>query len=257
MLGVPSPTIPLPPGLELGGRYRLGPPVRGLPGQSYLAHDQVQDRAVVVKLLAAMPFEVDLARLEQCLAPLRAVDAAWLPRPLEVCEAQLQGRHCAFLVQELLEGESLEERVQRDGVLRPAEARVLARRLLELLRTMSAQEPLLIHGDIHPGNVLLTEEGGVALVDWGQIKAAARDWSTDSYGPEGWTQAVRRSFVAPEVPMGSANPRSDLYGVGASLAFALTGLEPEAILDMDPRRLMVRALEQLHLVYKTDNPKCT
>ncbi len=246
MLGVPSPTIPLPPGLELAGRYRLGALVRGL-GNSYLAHDVVRDCAVVVKLLGAMPFDVDLGRVEQAVAPLRALDATWLPRPLQLCDAHLQDRHCVFLVQERLEGETLEERLLRTGPMQPSEARALARRLLELLCTLAGHEPPLVHGDIHPGNLLLLPGGGVALVDWGAVKAAARDWSGDAYGPEGWTQAVNREFVAPEVPMGQGNPRSDLYGAGACLAYALTGLAPEAIRDKDPRRLLSRGLEQAHV----------
>jgi formylglycine-generating enzyme required for sulfatase activity len=248
VLGVPSPTIPLPPGLELAGRYRLGAPVRLGATNSYLAHDVVRDQAVVVKLLAAMPFDVDLERVEASVAPLRSFDAACLPRCFELCEARLQDRHCVLLVQEHIEGESLEERLLRTGPLPPAEVRALARRLLELARDLAQHDPPLVHGDINPRNLIfLGQQGGVALVDWGPPKAAARDWSDDRYGPEGWTQATDRAFVAPEVPMGSINARSDLYGVGACLAYALTGLEPEALRDRDPRRSLPRSLEQLHV----------
>ena len=248
MLGVPRPTIPLPPGLELAGRYRLGAPVRGGPGNSYMAHDVVRDLPVVVKLLGAMPFVVDLDRVEQAVVPLRAVDAACLPRPLEICHARLQDLHCVFLVQEHCEGENLEERLLRAGPLPPGEVRALARRLLELLRGFSELEPPLVHGDINPRNLIFDPEtGAVSLVDWGTVKAAARDWSSDSYGPEGWTQAVDRAFAAPEVPMGSANPRSDLYGVGACLAYALSGLTPEGVREKDRRRVLSRGLELLHV----------
>jgi hypothetical protein len=248
VLGVPSPGIPLPPGLELAGRYRLGAPVRLGATNSYLAHDVVRDEAVVVKLLSAMPFEVDLERVEAALAPLRSYDAVHVPRFFELCEARLQERHCLLLVQEQLEGENLEDRLLRTGPLPPAEVRALARRLLELLRGFAQHDPPLVHGDINPRNLIfLPGEAGIALVDWGPPKAAARDWSDDRYGPEGWTQAVDRGFVAPEVPMGSVNPRSDLYGVGACLAYALTGLEPDALRDRDPRRHLPRSLEQLHV----------
>ena len=248
MLGVPSPTIPLPPGLELAGRYRLGAPVRGGAGNSYMAHDMVQDAPVVVKLLGAMPFDVDLERVRRAAEPLRLADMACVPRSIEICDARLQDRHCVFLVQEFIDGESLEERLLRTGPLPPAEVRVLARRLLELLRAFAAAEPPLIHGDIHPRNLLIGPDNGEPfLVDWGPVKAAARDWSSDSYGPEGWTQAVDRAFAAPEVPMGSANARSDLYGVGACLAYALTGLAPDALRAKDRRGRLGRTLEDLHL----------
>jgi hypothetical protein len=246
VLGVPTPTIPLPPGLELAGRYRLGAQVRGL-GNSYMAHDVVRDCAVVVKLLGAMPFDVDLIRVERVVAPLRALDAAWMPRLLDLCDARVQDRHCVFLVQELVEGETLEERLLRAGPMQPGEARGLARRLLELLRQLAQIEPPLVHGDIHPGNLVLLPGGGVALLDWGGLKAAVRDWSSDSYGPEGWTQAVNREFVAPEVPMGQGNTRSDLWGAGACIAYAMTGLSHEAIRDKDKRRQLDRGLEQVHV----------
>jgi hypothetical protein len=246
LLGVPGPTIPLPPGLELGGRYRLGAVARSGVGNSYMAHDVVDDRQVVVKLLAAMPFDVDVARVERAVAPLLALDATYLPRLHGVFEERIDGRHCVFLAQDWVEGETLEERVLRTGPLPPAEARSLARRLLELMRTFQGLESPLIHGDINPANLVLGE-GGLCLVDWGAPKAAARDWSGDSYGPEGWTQAVQRAFAAPEVPMGSVNARSDLYGVGACVAYALTGYPPEELRDLDDRRVLSKALERQHV----------
>ncbi len=247
MLGVPGPTIPLSPDLVLAGRYRLAGPVRPGATNSYLAYDAVRDGPVVVKLLGAMPFEPDLERVGAAFEPLESLDAAFLPRIHEAFMEQHQDRHCVFLVQEQLEVESLEERVKRGGPLGPGEVRALARRLLELLRKLDSGERPLVHGDINPSNLLVSEGGAVALVDWAAPKAAARDWSADSYGPEGWTQAVQRAFAAPEVPMGAAKPRSDLYGAGACLAYALTGLDPEALRDRDPRRVLKRALEQFHV----------
>jgi len=217
-------------------------------GNSYMAHDVARDEPVVVKMLGAMPFDVDLERVERAVAPLRAFDAASVPRVVELCDARIQDRHCVFLVQEHIEGETLEERLLRGGPLEPAAVRGMARRLFELLRGFHAADPPLLHGDINPRNLIFrADTGDLALVDWGPVKAAARDWSNDDYGPEGWTQAVDRDFVAPEVPMGSGNARSDLYGVGACVAYALTGLAPEAIRDRDRRGLLPRALEQLHV----------
>ncbi len=251
MFGIPRPTLPLPPGTLLGGRYRVGACLSsagGVPGNSYLALDDVDGQRVVVKLLGAMPFELDRGLIESSLEPFRAVDAAFLPRLGELLVERVDDHFCALLVQEHLPGESLAHRVARLGPLPADEARRLARRLLELLRYLQAERLPIIHGDIQPHNLLLgPEEAALALVDMAPPKAVARDWAVAGFHKAGWGHAVDRSFGAPEALMGAPSPRSDLYGAGACVAFALTGRTPGSIRDHDPRGALRGGLDRLRV----------
>ncbi len=248
MLGIPGPSIPLPTGFVLDGRLEVGSPLGGQACNSYAARDLDSGDEVVVKLLEAVSADLDMERVRASVLPLQALDAAFAPRVLELVEFRLRDRRCAALVQERLAGQSLFERVKRRGLLSPDEAKPIARRLLEILRHLSRLDDVVVHGDINPHNLLLVgDRGRVALVDWAGPKAAARDWSSDRFGPEGWSLAVQHDFAAPEVPMGSPNPRSDLYGVGACALFALTGRTPDEVRDLDPRRVLELALARAHI----------
>lgn len=247
MLGIPTPFVPLPPGLLVEGRFRIGRPLADPPCNSYAAQDRQSGDDVVLKLLAAMPHPVEVERVREAVAPLASLDAAFLPRVVHLATFRHADRHCVALVQEHIEGETLAQRIEKRGVMSPEQLKPVARRLLEIMRRLYRIQPPLLHGDVNPHNVLLRPDGGVVLVDWASPKAAARDWGADRFGPEGWAQACLRPFAAPEVPIGSPNPRSDLFGVGACLLWALTQRTPDQVRDLHPQRVMALALERLHV----------
>ena len=127
----------------------------------------------------------------------------------------------AFLVMELLRGESVEERmVRRGGALHPHEALRIADQLLDVLG--AAHEQHVVHRDIKPDNIFLTEEGRLKVLDFGIARLHQGDSGATKVGSFMGTPA----FCAPEQARGrwdEVDLRTDLFSVGATLFTCLTG----------------------------------
>ncbi|APR81605.1 serine/threonine protein kinase [Minicystis rosea] len=128
----------------------------------------------------------------------------------------------AFLVMELLEGETLEDRRERSGVLPVHEVLSLADRLLDVLAAAHAKG--IVHRDIKPENVFLTREGTVKVLDFGIARMrelqSARLTMTSS-GAIGTP-----AFMPPEQARGrwdEVGPQSDIWAVGATMFTLLAG----------------------------------
>ncbi len=129
---------------------------------------------------------------------------------------------------------SLSDCVATQGPLHPAQVTVMARVLLDALATAHRQG--VIHRDIKPANILFDRAGFPALADFGV--AVTRDFTA------GLTDAGMvigtPGYLAPEQARGErATPASDVFALGATLAFALTGRGPYG--EGDPLALMLKA----------------
>src|SRR5436190_9013185 len=130
---------------------------------------------------------------------------------------------------ELVEGEALETRVRRDGPLNPKFALEIAIQIARALMAAAAQG--LIHRDLKPANIMLTSgnaetaELEVKVIDFGLAKAIV-----DAGGEMDLTRGEfvgTPNFASPEqFGSGPIDARSDIYSLGATLWFALTGLAP-------------------------------
>jgi serine/threonine protein kinase len=137
------------------------------------------------------------------------------------------GSEC--LVMNFVEGESLAERIEREGTQPEAQVLEWARQLLDALTYCHARG--VIHRDVKPQNVIITPEGRTVLVDFGLVKL----W--DPRDPR--TQTVVRAMGTPEyappeqysATAGHTDPRSDLYSLGATLYHTLTGQAPMSATD--------------------------
>jgi serine/threonine protein kinase len=129
----------------------------------------------------------------------------------------------AFLVMELLDGETIEQRWQRKGRLLPAhEALSVVDQLLETL--IAAHALGIIHRDLKPENLFLTRDGTVKVLDFGiaRVRELSSPLNTTLAGSAMGTPA----FMAPEQARGrweDVDGRTDLWAVGASLYTLLTG----------------------------------
>lgn len=127
----------------------------------------------------------------------------------------------AFLVMELLKGESVEERMHRKGgALDIREALRITDQLLEVLE--AAHDQNVVHRDIKPDNLFLTEEGKLKVLDFGIARLNQGDGKTTKVGSFMGTPA----FCAQEQARGrwdEVDHRTDLYSVGASLFTCITG----------------------------------
>jgi serine/threonine protein kinase len=131
---------------------------------------------------------------------------------------------CWYFLMELIEGESLQTRLQRGGPLPLAEAVEVFRRLAGEGGLASAHAKGVVHRDVKPANILLrAKDGSPVLVDFGLALVGSRGVSTVNR-VTGYTAM----FAAPEQLRGKlADSRSDVYSLVGSLFYALTQQEPE------------------------------
>ncbi len=215
-----------------GFYWELG---HGAMGVTYLAMDKVLRRRVALKVIdvPAVPTRRDSqAMRDRFLREARAAAALRHPNVAAVFQfgASSDASHCYYAM-ELVEGETLEARIRRDGPLKAEPALEIAMQITRALMAAAAQG--LIHRDLKPGNVMLTPgnaattELEVKVIDFGLAKAIA-----DAGGEADLTHGEfvgTPNFASPEqFGSGPVDARSDIYSLGATLWFALTGLPPHS-----------------------------
>ncbi len=206
-------------GTVLSGRYRLEAKL-GSGGMStvYLARDQTLDRQVAIKVMhGEMSEQAD--QLERFRQEARAVAKLSHPNVVSVIDAGEDGGH-PYIVFEYVEGETLKQRIAREGALDPQEAIAYA---IEIGRGLSvAHARRMVHRDIKPQNVLIDSEGRAKLTDFGISRQLEQDGMTATGRVLGTTD-----YVAPEQAMGrKVDPRSDVYSLGVVLYEMLLGQVP-------------------------------
>jgi hypothetical protein len=213
----------LTPGTRLGNRYRLLDELgRGGMARVWRAVDEVLSRVVAVKVLAPA-LAVDRDFLDRFRVEARAAAQLAHPNIASVFDYgewdTPAGERVAGIVLELLEGESLASRLQR-GPLPWAAAVAAAAQVARALA--AAHRRGVVHRDVKPGNVLLTEDGAKVL-DFGIAAMTGEPAHRPTGGVLG-TQA----YVAPELLAGGAStPAADVYGLGVLLYESLSGHLPE------------------------------
>jgi serine/threonine protein kinase/Tfp pilus assembly protein PilF len=215
---------------EDGSFWELG---RGAMGVTYLASDNVLRRKVALKVIdVPAAARGSQAVRERFLREARAAAALRHPNVAAVFQfgASPDGRRCYYAM-ELVEGETLEDRVRRDG---PLKAKLVLEIAIQISRAlMAAAAHSLIHRDLKPANIMLTRgdaeaaELEVKVIDFGLAKAIADAGGETDQTHEGFVGTP--SFASPEqFESGPVDVRSDIYSLGATLWFALTGKTPFA-----------------------------
>jgi hypothetical protein len=202
-----------------GDRYELGR-VLGQGGMArvYRGTDRTLERPVAIKVLAE-PYDRDRGFVQRFRREAQAAARLNHPNIVSVHDSGSDdGTH--FIVMELVEGESLGMRLKREGPLAPVEATRIG---VAITRALAAAHGRgVIHRDVKPGNVMLTEDGGVKVVDFGIARASGAEEITRSGLVLG-----SAFYVSPEQAQGaSGDERSDLYGLGCVLYQMLTGRPP-------------------------------
>ncbi|CAN5579231.1 hypothetical protein BH20VER1_BH20VER1_02390 [soil metagenome] len=233
-----------------GTRIELG---RGAMGVTYRARDQVLHRDVALKVIEPRVGQGE-SRLVRArfLREARAAAALRHPNIAAVFQfGELADDGPCYCAMELVEGETFEARVRRDGPITVDLALDLGIQVARAL--MAAAERELIHRDLKPGNIMLAATGDparveVKVIDFGLAKAVS------SAGQMELTQGGfvgTPAFASPEqFSGGTVDARSDIYAFGATLWFGLTGRLPSAGTTIDEIRqrqaYQKLPVEQLH-----------
>jgi hypothetical protein len=204
----------------LGNRYELlSVLASGGMGRVWRARDVVLNRQVAVKVLRS-EFTGDSAFIARFRA--EAQHTALLHHPniatvFDYGEAEESGEHLAYLVMELVEGESLASLLARERRLDPQRTLAVLRATAAALAAAHAAG--VVHRDVKPGNVLVAPDGTVKITDFGIA------WSASSVPLTQTGQVIGTAhYLSPEQAAGGqATPASDVYALGAVAYECLAG----------------------------------
>ncbi len=218
----------LTPGSRVqGGRYVIKKVLgQGGMGAALLATDlRLDSKPVVIKELISD--NTDPARLQEDVRNFKREVAtlAHLDHPLipNVTDHFQEGSRY-FMVQECVEGENLEERIDRlNAPMKERDVLSYASQILDILDYLAQETPPIVHRDIKPANIIIGNKDKRAhLVDFGIARAEvtrnAQRKQTSALGTPG--------YAPPEQYQGNADPRSDLYALAATMHHLLTNRDP-------------------------------
>src|SRR6266545_2773432 len=226
-------------GRQLAGRYRLTSIVgRGGMGTVWRARDEVLEREVAVKevIVAGGVADADRDVLHRrTLREARATARLSHPNIVTVHDViEEAGR--PWLVMEFVRARSLQEVIEREGPLQPRRAAEVGRQILAALG--AAHGIGILHRDVKPSNVLITEDDRAVLTDFG-IASVEGDATLTQTGLIIGSPA----YIAPERAQGNrAGPPSDLWALGATLYTACEGRPPH--LRTDPVSVLAAILTE-------------
>lgn len=203
----------------LDGRYRVATKIAtGGTSTVYRGLDTRLDRPVALKVMDAR-YAGDQQFLTRLQLEARSVARLKDPGLVAVYDQGLDARH-PFLVMELVEGGTLRELLAERGPMPPHAVAAVLRPVLGGLA--AAHRAGLVHRDVKPENVLISDEGEVKIVDFGLVRAVAEAGITSTSVILGTA-----AYLSPEqVKDGNASPRSDVYGAGIVAYELLTGQTP-------------------------------
>lgn len=204
------------------GKYRLIELLgRGGMGSVFLAQHVTMNRRAALKIIARQVSQ-DPVSLNRFLSDARAIAALDHPNILQAYSVDSEGQRY-YLVMEYVEGVDLQRLVEEDGPLDCERATDYVRQAADGLDHAHRQN--MIHGDIRPSNLLVNMQGVVKIIDLGLA------WlDGDPSATLDWDRQASRSvdYLAPERTLRGASPvaRTDIYSLGCTLHFLLTGHVP-------------------------------
>jgi eukaryotic-like serine/threonine-protein kinase len=219
------PSVPVADDVELPGFEILELVGRGGMGAVYTARQISLDRTVAVKILP-LRFADNPVLAERFVRESRSLARLNHPHIVTAFDAGVAGDQ-SYLVMEYVDGADLASLIHESGPVDPAEACEWIRHAADALAYTHGQG--FVHRDIKPSNLLLDQDGKVQVSDLGLVGAAQPEMRiTDSSLTDAGSIHGTVDFMAPEqaADMRSADERSDIYSLGCTLFYLLTGLPP-------------------------------
>ena len=210
---------------------------RGGMGVVYKAKQLNLERHVALKILSD-ELSRDSDFVDHFFREARSAASLSHPNIVQAFDAGATAEGIYYFAMELIEGETLENRIERDGQLNPKTARGIAVKIADALN-YAWDKQKLSHGDIKPDNIILNSSGGAKLADLGLAKSIHEEHSGDIMATP--------LYAPPEVIKGELDKigfKSDMYSFGATLYHMLAGVPP--FLEDDPDHALKRHLEDTH-----------
>jgi Tol biopolymer transport system component len=215
--------MPLSPGTRLGAYEITGAVGAGGMGEVYRARDARLNREVALKVLPEL-FAADRDRLARFEREAQAIAALSHPNILAIHDYGVEGTR-AYAVMELLDGETLRERVTAG----PIAARKAIEYAVQIARGLAAaHDKGIVHRDLKPENIIVTRDGLVKILDFGLARQAPAAFGgvTEATIPQDTTPGTvlgTVGYMSPEQVRGEpVDARSDLFSFGSVLYEMLT-----------------------------------
>ncbi len=239
----------LPAGTVLGqGRYLVGKAVNaGGFGIVYRVWDQTFSKMVAIKeyfpsaIATRIPGTTEVrVHSEKNIREYEGGKERFLSEARRVAKFQanpnvvdvynfFEENHTAYMVMEFMDGMTYKQYIrQQGGKVKPQTAVMVALSVLDALSEVHREK--IVHRDINPNNIFICKDGKVKLYDFGAARLEATDMTT----------ILTPCYAPPEqyITNGRQGPCTDLYSVGATMYFALTGVKPQESTDRVQKDLL-------------------
>lgn len=248
---------PLPPQTLLRqGKYKVSSKLAsGGQGTAYVCSveirddinfPQLQDRDTVVLKEYVLPVKVirseKMRSVEELQKEARILQNLDHPRVVKLLDFFVED-YRGYLVMEHIKGPSLRRHVEENGKCSMQEAIQIGLQMCDILICLHKQQPAVVHRDFTPENLILDENKTLKLIDFNVAKVSEDTVTATVVG--------KHAYLPPEQFRGKARPESDIYALGCTLHFLLTGIDPEPLSVSHPRELSPDVSSELDLIVST------
>jgi serine/threonine-protein kinase len=142
-----------------------------------------------------------------------------------------------YLLLDYISGQNIRQIVNLQGAYHQLDVIDYAKQLCDVLQFLHSQEPVILHRDLTPDNLVVDSDGKLMLIDFGA--------ANELIGTATGTLVGKQCYISPEQFRGHPNESSDLYALGASLYFMLTGHDPEPLTQSSVREVEINVTDKL------------
>jgi len=211
------------------GKYKVVKSIGiGGQGQAYLATTAPETNVVLKEFI--LPLYVDVAVRKSALEQfqneaqlLRHIDHHNIVKLIDFFVED----HRAYLVLEHIDGASLRQIVESRGKLPEATVRELTAQMCKMLTYLHSLTPPIVHRDFTPDNLILNKDGTLKLIDFNVAKQLVESHTVG-------TVVGKHAYLPPEQFRGNPVPQSDIYAMGGTLQYLLTGEDPTPVSVSSP-----------------------
>lgn len=226
----------------IAGRYQIVE-ILGHGGTSitYAAKDLQLGKAVALKVLSLHRINdwKVLELFEREAKILANLEYPGIPQYIDYFQVETEQEKAFYIVQQLAPGKSLFDWINEGWRPTIKEVLIIAAQVLKILVYLQQLTPAVIHRDIKPQNIIRSDDGKIFLVDFGAVQDTYHNTVTG-----GSTIVGTFGYMAPEQFRGQAVLSTDLYGLGTTLLFLLTGQSPA---DLPQRQLKINFKSAIQL----------